>query len=207
MKAERPDREAALAMYARRAPHYRLASLFERERRRAIERLAMNEGETVLDAGCGTGLSFPFVEERIGSIGRIIGIEQSPAMLGRARELVDAMAWKNVTLIESPVEDAQISGPVDAVLFCYTHDILRTPSAVENVMSAVRSGGRVALVGGKYARWFPPLNAIISRAMTGSITTYEGLRAPWSHLLRWVPDLRIRPTLFGALYVAWGTVR
>ena len=181
--------------------------MFERERRRAISKLTLGAGDVVLDAGCGTGLSFPLLRERIESGGRIIGIEQSAPMLERARDLVDANQWRNVKLISSPVEEAKIATAVDAVLFCYTHDILRTEAAVENVMEAVKSGGRVALVGGKFVRWFPPLNAIVRAAMKGSITAYEGLAAPWSHVLRWVPDLRVRPTLFGALYVAWGTVK
>jgi demethylmenaquinone methyltransferase/2-methoxy-6-polyprenyl-1,4-benzoquinol methylase len=193
-------------MYARRAPHYRLARRFERERRRAIEYLALREGDTVLDAGCGIGLSFQLFEDSIGPTGTVIGIEQSQPMLARAEDWVRSSGWQNVTLIGSPVEEAEIPELVDAVLFCYTHDILRTPAAVENVMSAARPGTRVAAAGGKFVRWFPPLNEIVWRAMEGSITTFEGLDAPWSHLFNRVPNLRVRATLFGTLYVAWGTV-
>src|SRR5947208_755373 len=38
------------------------------------------------------------------------------------------------------------------------------------------------------------------------ITTYEGFRRPWSHLKRFVPNLKVEPRLFGAAYIAWGTV-
>ena len=208
MESERPDRVKALAMYARRAPTYRLGPgrLFERQRRMAIRRLDLRPGDAVVDVGCGTGLSIPYLQEGITETGRVIGIEQSGPMLARARALAEENGWQNVTLIEAPVEEAEIPRSVDAALFCYTHDILRTPEAVDRVMAAVKPGGRVAAVGGKFVRWFPPLNSIVRRSMNGAITTFEGLDAPWSHLLRWVPDLRVRPSLFGTLYVAWGRV-
>jgi hypothetical protein len=46
-------------------------------RQRCIGKLALKPGETVIDAGCGTGLSFPALENGIGSGGSIIGIDQS----------------------------------------------------------------------------------------------------------------------------------
>jgi hypothetical protein len=36
------------------------------------------------------------------------------------------------------------------------------------------------------------------------ITTFEGFDRPWSHLERYVPNLRVKPVLFGAGYIAWG---
>ena len=87
--ARGPDRAAALAQYRQRAGVYDLElALFEPIRRAAIDRLALQPGEVVLDVGCGTGLSLPLLQQGIGAAGRIVGIEQSPEMIARARQRV-----------------------------------------------------------------------------------------------------------------------
>ena len=79
----RPDPAAALAQYRRRAPDYDLeVALFEPVRRQAVAALDLQRNATVLDVGCGTGLSFPLLRRHIGAGGHIIGIEQS--QIGRA---------------------------------------------------------------------------------------------------------------------------
>ena len=39
------------------------------------------------------------------------------------------------------------------------------------------------------------------------VTTFEGYDKPWSLLAPYVPDLQVKSALFGAAYIAWGTVR
>ncbi|MCH7999409.1 MAG: methyltransferase domain-containing protein [Chloroflexi bacterium] len=176
-------------------------------RRQAVARLRLEPGDVVLDVGCGTGLSFPLILARIGSEGQLVGIELSPDMMAKARERVESSDWQNVTLIESPVEEAQIPDQVDAVLFHFTHDILRSPQALENVFQHVKRGGRVAAAGTKWAPWWAfPVNFYVWSLARRYVTTLEGFARPWSHLLRTVPDLRVEPVLFGGGYIAWGTV-
>ena len=57
---------------------------------------------TVIDVGCGTGLSFEALHRAVGMRGRIIGIEQSPEMIGKARDRVQRHGWRNVTLLNAP---------------------------------------------------------------------------------------------------------
>jgi protein-L-isoaspartate O-methyltransferase len=54
---------------------YRL--LTQDRRRRNIARPELKNGDAVIDVGCGTGFSFPIIEEAVGPLGRILGIEQS----------------------------------------------------------------------------------------------------------------------------------
>ena len=110
-----PNRTGALLQYRSRARIYDLElALFEPVRARAIELLRLGSGDTVLDIGCGTGLSFPAIERSIGATGSIVGIEQSPEMLERARTRAVENGWDNVTLISAAVEDARIPHPACA---------------------------------------------------------------------------------------------
>ncbi len=178
----------------------------ERNRERAIELLRMQPGETVLDAGCGTGLNFSLIEKIIGPGGRIIGLDQSPEMLAQAKERVSANGWQNVTLIEAAAEDAKIPAPADAILFGFTHDILQSDAALENIFRYAKPGARVASIGYKWAAWWAlPWNYVIWNMTRRSLTTRENFGAPWRKLVRYVPGLRYDTAFGGALYVAQGT--
>jgi SAM-dependent methyltransferase len=209
-----PDRDRALSRYRRLAAGYdrvvfgagRLIG-FETARRRAVERLALNPGGAVIDVGCGTGLSFALVEERIGPGGRLIGIEQSPEMLAEARRRVEANSWSNVTLVEAPVEEAEIGGGADAALFCLVHDITRSRPALENVIGQLGRGARVSVFGGKVPpRWALPLNLAGRAMMARYVTTFEGAERPWSLLEELVPSLTVESSALWPTYLAWGTV-
>ena len=92
--------------------------------------------------GCGTGGAFARIEERIGPEGKIIGVELSPDMLGRAQERVRAAGWENVELVEAFAEELALEQQVDAVVFIFTHDILRSPLALRRVMRHLRPVAR-----------------------------------------------------------------
>ena len=204
----RPNRDAALAQYRRRARFYDFElALIEPVRRRAVARLGLIGGETVLDVGCGTGLSFELIEKRIGREGRIIGIEQSSAMLEQARARIERNRCENITLINSPVEDANIPLLADAALFHFTHDILRTPAAVANVVRHLRPGARIVASGLKWARpWALPTNLMVLQAALVSVTSLEGLAQPWSNLARWARIDDVKTMLGRGVYIATATV-
>jgi SAM-dependent methyltransferase len=137
-----PHQQKALQKYAGHAGDYdrtetdRVAPM----RRAVIATLGLKPGHVVLDVGCGTGLSFPLLEESVGPGGRIVGIDQSPDMLLRARARVADRGWQNVTLVEAPAAAAEIPIQADAALFHFTHDIMRTPRAVANVVEHLIAG-------------------------------------------------------------------
>ena len=174
-------------------------------RRRTIARLGLQPGDVVLDAGCGTGLSFPLLLDAVGISGRVIGVESSPDMLTLARERAAAAGWNNVTLLESAAEVVVLPHAVDVLLFNYTHDVLRSPAALVNIFRQARPGARVAAAGIKHPpRWLDPLRLYRRFKSRGCYARFEGLDAPWDLLARHVPDLQVESTLFGTGYIAWG---
>ncbi len=203
------DHSAALAQYRRRAAVYDTElALFEPVRQRAVERLALRAGEVVFDVGCGTGLSLPLLQPRVGTKGRIVGIEQSPEMIHLAHERVARHGWKNIDLIEASVDAARIEGHADAALFHFTHDILREPRALDNVLHHLSPGARVVACGLQWAPfWAWPVNLLVFGAARHSVTSLAGLGNPWSVLAKHLSGLQVEPMMAGGVFIASGILR
>ena len=208
MAATPNPHQAALEQYRRRAAVYDIElALFEPIRRSAVARLGLKPGDTVIDAGCGTGLSLPLLREAVGSRGHVVGIEQCPEMIAKARERVRRNRWHNVTLIEGSVEDAAIERESDAALFHFTHDILREPAAIANVAHALRPGACVVACGLKWsAPWAWPVNLFVFGAALHSVSSLAGLTQPWSLLAAQLDAFEVDSAMAGAVFVAHGTL-
>jgi ubiquinone/menaquinone biosynthesis C-methylase UbiE len=203
-----PDRAAALAQYRHRAAVYdwELAA-FEPLRVEAIDALALCPGETVIDVGCGTGLSLPALHRAVGPRGQVIGIEQSPEMIERARARAADHGWPHCRLVLAPVELAEIGAMADAALFHFTHDILQTPAALANVLAHLKPGARVVAAGLKWADPGPAwaANLFVLGAAMRSVSSLAGLGEPWALLRQQLGALDAEPRLLGAAYLARGT--
>ena len=71
----------------------------------AHAQLEAREGDTVLDLGCGTGLNFPMLAERVGPRGHLVGVDASPQMLRMARRRADRLDVP-CTLLAADATDA-----------------------------------------------------------------------------------------------------
>jgi len=205
-----PDREAALEQYRRWASVYDLElALFEPLRIDAIAALALQPGEVVIDVGCGTGLSLSGLRQGIGRKGRVVGIEQSPEMIEHARQRARKQRAAHVRLICSPVEAAAFDEHADAALFHFTHDILRRPEAIANVLRHLKPGALVVASGLKWAPallgW--PVNLLVLPAALHSVTSTEGLAAPWDQLSEHLDSFEVESVYFGGAYLASGVLK
>ena len=201
-----PDANRSIESYRRLAKNYDASCLRVMPmREEAVASLNLHSGDVVVDVASGTGLSFPLLMKAIGPTGHLIGIEHSPDMMALARHRVEAAGWRNVTLIESNVEAADIPLAVDAMLLHFTHDVLQSPAALDLLFSRAKPGARVAVAGAKFLSWWlAPVNLWIMFRARDYLTTYGGLQKPWRNLLTYVPDLDIHPRLRGTAYVARG---
>jgi SAM-dependent methyltransferase len=196
----------ALQLYRLRAGAYdQELAPFEGLRQVAIDGLCLQPGETVIDVGCGTGLSFELLRRRLGTRGHIVGIEQCPDMLAKARNRASLAAGR-VSLVMAPVEEARWPGRANAALFHFTHDIVRNPRALDNVLKHLKPGARVVATGLQWAApWAWPVNLFVLGAALYSVSSLDGLAQPWSHLAARLPDLQVGPTSMGGVYMASGT--
>lgn len=203
------DIEAVRRKYRRNAVFYNLVDRpTRRVRERAIAALDLHQADSVLDFGCGTGLSFGFLERAIGREGRIIGVDVSPDMLSHARRRIAEQGWTNVMLMEASVDDVDLAPEsVDAVLCFYAHDIMNSPLAVEKAVTALRPGGRFVAAGVKRATGARGLllNPVTIAYSRPAVTNLANLDRPWIHLERLLGHLDVEERLWGSAYIARGT--
>ena len=115
-------------------------------RERAAAALRLSPGDTVVDMGCGTGANLPYLRERVGPEGAVVGVDFTGPILDRARRLVERRGWENVHVVRGdatrpPVEEA------DAVLATFVVGMFADPAgAVDDWCDIVRSGGHVVLL-------------------------------------------------------------
>jgi ubiquinone/menaquinone biosynthesis C-methylase UbiE len=149
---------SVLDRYTKVAPNYdRVVSFWskvafyplDRYRRQAVDAMNVGQGDTVLEIGCGTGLNFPHIQERIASDGRLIALDYTPAMLDQAKRRVETHGWPNVEFVEGDAAEVErlVSGPFDGVLS--TACLCIVPGweqAIAGAAGLLRPGGRLAVL-------------------------------------------------------------
>jgi demethylmenaquinone methyltransferase/2-methoxy-6-polyprenyl-1,4-benzoquinol methylase len=123
-------------------------SLFQdpRWRRAAVEAVAAGAEDRVLDVACGTGMVSRALVDRWGC--RVVGLDQSAAMLGRARAKLaaDPRLTERVTLVEGEAESLPFADrEFDHLTFTYLLRYVDDPAAtLRELARVVKPGGRVS---------------------------------------------------------------
>jgi SAM-dependent methyltransferase len=110
----------------------------------AIDALALEAGECVLDIGCGTGATTAELARRVGPSGSVLGVDVSAPMLEAARR-------RGVASATFTQGDAQIypfdAGSFDAAFSRFGVMFFADPlAAFANIRRALRPGGRLGFV-------------------------------------------------------------
>ncbi len=199
--------EQAIEHYRGLAPRYdHYTRWINRIRLRTIRALHLEPGECVLDVGCGTGWCIPHLLESVMPGGRVIAFEPSHDMLEIARARVGPAPA--VELLHATAQDVRLPAKVEALLFSYTHDVLRSRAALENLFRQATPGARVAATSTKlYAKWLVPANWYLRVTHREYITNFEGFEAPWSLLAECLDNFQVRTGPFTQHYVATGRVK
>lgn len=117
----------------------------------AVNTLGLKRGDRVIVFCCGTGQEFPFIQERIGPEGEILGVDWSDGMLEQAHRKIADNGWTNVKLVKADVtalpESVVETASYDAGICTLGLSIISEPEkAFQALKNAVRAGGRI-LVG------------------------------------------------------------
>jgi demethylmenaquinone methyltransferase/2-methoxy-6-polyprenyl-1,4-benzoquinol methylase len=119
-------------------------------RARAAEWLDLSGARRVLDAGCGTGLSFGALRERMGEGGELVGLDGSEGMLARARARANALGASvsvrqgDLLALDDIAEDL---GRFDRIVtFLVLSSMERHAEAFAGLWSLLEPGGRFLVV-------------------------------------------------------------
>ena len=142
-------------------------------RRRGVEALELEPGETVLELGCGPGNSLGRLREAVGPEGRVVGVDYSEGMVKRAARQIDAEGWQNVGAVRGDATRLGVeSVRFDAVYASMSLTAMPDPvAAVETAAHCLRPDGRVAVLDARPFQSLPlrllnPLVVPVSRAAT-----------------------------------------
>lgn len=114
--------------------------------RALVEWSSLQDGEAVVDIGCGTGAAARFAAEKVGASGRVTGVDVNAGILDVARSLSPVQGalieWFENTAYQLPFTE----GEFDAALCAQSLQFLEDrPRALAEMCRVLKPGGRVAM--------------------------------------------------------------
>ena len=106
---------------------------------------SLREGETVLDLGAGAGFDCFLAADRVGSNGRVIGVDMTPEMVDRARENAKKGNYGNVEFRLGEIENLPVAdNSVDVVISnCVINLAPDKKRVFEETYRVLKPGGRL----------------------------------------------------------------
>ena len=189
----RPRREVSEARSWSGADYDRLSTPMEAMGREVLERLPLTGGETVIDAGCGSGRVTEALLARLPD-GRVIGVDQSASMIDAARERLGDRAELHV----ADLSTFDLGLQADAILSTATfHWIADHDALFARLRAHLRPGGLlVAQCGGRgnIARVHAAAREVM--AIEPYAPSFEGWRGPWNFAAPAETEERLRAAGF-----------
>ncbi|MFC7131856.1 MULTISPECIES: class I SAM-dependent methyltransferase [Salinibaculum] len=102
-------------------------------------------GDTVVEMGCGTGANVPYLRERVGPDGRVVGVDVTREMLDRAGEHSERTG-PGIDYVQGDATRPPLR-TADAILATFVVGMFADPArVVDRWCDLVGPGGRVALL-------------------------------------------------------------
>jgi SAM-dependent methyltransferase len=112
-----------------------------------VEAAALRSGEVVLDLGSGRGLDAFRAAQRVGTHGRVIGVDMTSAMVARSQEDAARLGFPQVEFRLGEIEHLPVAGgSVDVVLSnCVLNLIPDKGRAFAEAFRVLKAGGRMVV--------------------------------------------------------------
>lgn len=109
-----------------------------------VEAAGIGPGQSVLDLACGTGAVTRLLAARVGSGGRVVGLDINPGMLAVARAAASApnVEWREGSALKMPLPDATFDAAICQQGLQFFPD---RSAALSELRRVLKPGGRLAL--------------------------------------------------------------
>jgi ubiquinone/menaquinone biosynthesis C-methylase UbiE len=209
------SKEKVVELYRKQAEHNRFHNFLQtlygfREavyRERAVAALELHNGSVVVDIGCGKGENLALLEEIVGPMGTIIGVDLTDRVLKDARKLVMAQGWKNVVLIESDAATFVFPSHVDGILSTFALTLVpEFDDVIRRGSESLVEGGQIAVLDFRMPVGWQSHLAPLGAILTAPIGVSEDLAArhPWESVARHLQGFRVEEYYGGFVYLAVG---
>ena len=185
-----------------------LASFTRPLREVAVRHLCLEAGSRVLDVGCGTGASFPFLAQAVGPEGEVVGVEISQDLAAIARKRIEQEEWKNIHVAVGPAQTIPLAGRFDVLLLFAAHEVLTSPEALDHLLLHLKKQGSIVAFGAKLSnsrrgRLVNPLLRLLTQTLLPASSAPVDAR-PWRFLEDRTGKLQMEERMAGLLYLVWG---
>lgn len=157
-----------------------LAGLQAEAGERLIKALRIQSHESVLDIGCGIG-NLTLKLASLAGEGFVLGIDASPSMIGKAKELAGGSNCRNVEFQVTNITEAALQTQFDIVFSnSALHWVKDIQPALHTIRRALKPGGRIGLQFPLLAQTHP-LVAITRKTIEelGFQSEYSSWEFPW----------------------------
>lgn len=160
MNGTKAEQDKAIRYYDNISNFYDIISnwYYRKARKYAITKLKLENGQTVLNLPCGTGVNFEYFQSYLKNSGLIIGIDLSEGMLTQAKRKIEKNNWTNIELISENAtkidqkwlnehSSSKEANKVDAV-FCDLglYGLHDWKNIIENVIGGLKPGGQIVIL-------------------------------------------------------------
>lgn len=177
-------------------------------RKLAVNSLCLSKNDLVLELGCGTGLNFVYMQEKLKNSGSLIGIDISDDMLDQARIKLKKYKWNNVELLNTDVSTYKYPKKLTGVISTFALTLI--PEYEEIIESVYKSLGKnkkfVILDLKKPDKWpLFLLKFIVMFAKPFGVTLDLANRKPWETMEKYFDEVKTTEYLAGLIYISVGT--